>query len=52
MFGEDRIKKLLWENRFQNIQSLSSILQDAFYRFSSGWKYQMDDLSYLLIEII
>lgn len=52
MFGEDRIKKLLWENRFQNIQSLSSILQDAFYRFSNGWKYQMDDLSYLLIEII
>lgn len=52
MYGEERLKKLLWDNRFQNIQSLSSILQDSLYRFSNGWAHQMDDLSYLLVEII
>lgn len=50
-FGEDRLKSLLWEYRFHNIQDLSMILQDSLFRFSNGWKHQMDDLSYLLVEI-
>ncbi|XDD46315.1 PP2C family protein-serine/threonine phosphatase [Leptospira sp. WS39.C2] len=50
-FGEDRLKSLLWEYRFHNIQDLSSILQDSLFRFSNGWKHQMDDLSFLLVEI-
>lgn len=50
-FGEDRLKSLLWEYRFHNIQDLSSILQDSLFRFSNGWRHQMDDLSYLLVEI-
>ncbi|MDF3820710.1 SpoIIE family protein phosphatase [Leptospira sp. 96542] len=50
-FGEERLKKVLWENRFQNFQNLANILQESMYRFSNGWKHQMDDLSFLLIEM-
>ncbi|MCW7465615.1 PP2C family protein-serine/threonine phosphatase [Leptospira levettii] len=50
-FGEDRLKSLLWEYRYYNIQDLSSILQDSLFRFSNGWKHQMDDLSFLLVEV-
>ncbi|EOQ89567.1 SpoIIE-like protein phosphatase domain protein [Leptospira yanagawae serovar Saopaulo str. Sao Paulo = ATCC 700523] len=50
-FGEERLKSLLWEYRFHNIQDLSSILQDSLFRFSNGWRHQMDDLSFLLVEI-
>lgn len=50
-FGEERLKSLLWEYRFHNLQDLSSILQDSLFRFSNGWKHQMDDLSFLMVEI-
>ncbi|MCG6144177.1 SpoIIE family protein phosphatase [Leptospira bandrabouensis] len=50
-FGEERLKSLLWDNRYQKFQELAAIVQDSLFRFSSGWKYQMDDLSFLLLEI-
>ncbi|TGK90370.1 serine/threonine-protein phosphatase [Leptospira bourretii] len=50
-FGEDKLKSLLWDNRYQKFQELAAIVQDSLFRFSSGWKYQMDDLSFLLVEI-
>ncbi|XDD54064.1 PP2C family protein-serine/threonine phosphatase [Leptospira sp. WS4.C2] len=50
-FGEERLKSLLWDNRYQKFQELATIVQDSLFRFSSGWKYQMDDLSFLLVEI-
>lgn len=50
-FGEERLKSLLWDNRYQQIQELAKIIQDSLFRFSMGWKYQMDDLSFLLVEI-
>lgn len=50
-FGEERLKSLLWDNRYQKFQELATIVQDSLFRFSSGWKYQMDDLSFLLLEI-
>lgn len=50
-FGEERLKSLLWEYRFHSLQDLSSILQDTLFRFSNGWRHQMDDLSFLMVEI-
>lgn len=50
-FGEEKLKSLLWDNRYQKFQELAAIVQDSLFRFSSGWKYQMDDLSFLLVEI-
>ncbi|TGL86767.1 serine/threonine-protein phosphatase [Leptospira congkakensis] len=50
-FGEERLKALLWDNRYQKFQDLAKVVQDSLFKFSVGWKYQMDDLSFLLVEI-
>ncbi|TGL39142.1 PP2C family protein-serine/threonine phosphatase [Leptospira perdikensis] len=50
-FGEEKLKSLLWDNRYQKFQDLAKVIQDSLFKFSVGWKYQMDDLSFLLVEI-
>ncbi|MCW7468961.1 PP2C family protein-serine/threonine phosphatase [Leptospira kanakyensis] len=50
-FGEEKLKSLLWDNRYQKFQDLAKVIQDSLFKFSAGWKYQMDDLSFLLLEI-
>ncbi|TGK81708.1 serine/threonine-protein phosphatase [Leptospira noumeaensis] len=50
-FGEEKLKSLLWDNRYQKFQDLAKVIQDSLFKFSVGWKYQMDDLSFLLLEI-
>ncbi|PJZ47055.1 PP2C family protein-serine/threonine phosphatase [Leptospira brenneri] len=50
-FGEERLKSLLWDNRYQKFQDFAKVIQDSLFKFSVGWKYQMDDLSFLLVEI-
>ncbi len=49
-FGEEKLKQLLWENKHQSIKSLRSIVQDSLASFSRSWKFQDDDVSFLVIE--
>ncbi len=50
-FGEERLKQILWENRTEPFMNFHKIIQKELYSYSKGWKYQDDDVSYIMIEI-
>lgn len=50
-FGEERLRSFLWEMRHASAKEISRQLKDYLSTYSSVWKYQMDDISFISIEI-
>jgi sigma-B regulation protein RsbU (phosphoserine phosphatase) len=49
--GEERLKQILWDNRNESFLHFHKLIQKEFYSYSKAWKFQEDDVSYIMIEI-